>query len=246
MATPPAAPPSPEHVLEPHPTGMFAALGRFDYRFRKRAADSRPGAGHRPQRLGRRRRRHPDPGWLGHPGLAGAAGGGRPRRSDSARPRRPCSSSSRTRTATPRRRPSRRTVKDSLGDISNDPDVERVVTYADAPAPALLVRGRHVDPGRRLPEQGGRVGGRGFRPPGRCGGSAGRRGGAGHRHPAAVPRVQPEDRAGPGHGGDDQPADRAAHPAGGVRHAGGGRAAAADRRARHADRASPSSACWHQ
>ena len=35
MATPPAAPPSPEHVLEPHPTGMFAALGRFDYRFRK-------------------------------------------------------------------------------------------------------------------------------------------------------------------------------------------------------------------
>ena len=35
MATPPAAPPSPQHVLEPHPTGMFAALGRFDYRFRK-------------------------------------------------------------------------------------------------------------------------------------------------------------------------------------------------------------------
>ncbi|HEX6475531.1 MAG TPA: MMPL family transporter [Candidatus Limnocylindria bacterium] len=35
MATPPTASPSPDLVLEPHPTGMFAALGRFDYRFRK-------------------------------------------------------------------------------------------------------------------------------------------------------------------------------------------------------------------
>ena len=24
-----------EHILEPHPTGIFAAIGRFDYRFRK-------------------------------------------------------------------------------------------------------------------------------------------------------------------------------------------------------------------
>ena len=33
-----AGPPSPKHVpedLEPHPTGMFAALGRFDYRYRR-------------------------------------------------------------------------------------------------------------------------------------------------------------------------------------------------------------------
>jgi uncharacterized membrane protein YdfJ with MMPL/SSD domain len=30
------------------------------------------------------------------------------------------------------------TVQDSLGDISDDPDVDRVVTYADAPAPAFL------------------------------------------------------------------------------------------------------------
>ena len=33
LATPPAAPQQP--LLEPHPTGMFAALGRFDYRFRR-------------------------------------------------------------------------------------------------------------------------------------------------------------------------------------------------------------------
>ena len=39
---------------------------------------------------------------------------------------------------TPRRRPSRPPCKGSLADITDDPDVERVVTYADAPAPALL------------------------------------------------------------------------------------------------------------
>ena len=34
---PPASPPPgrPDHVLEPHPTGVFAAIGRFDYRFRR-------------------------------------------------------------------------------------------------------------------------------------------------------------------------------------------------------------------
>ena len=32
--TPPRTTPG-GHVLEPHPTGMFAALGRFDYRFRR-------------------------------------------------------------------------------------------------------------------------------------------------------------------------------------------------------------------
>ena len=27
--------PPPPHVREPHPTGIFAAVGRFDYRFRR-------------------------------------------------------------------------------------------------------------------------------------------------------------------------------------------------------------------
>ena len=35
MTPPPAAPAPEEHVRELHPTGIFAALGRFDYRFRR-------------------------------------------------------------------------------------------------------------------------------------------------------------------------------------------------------------------
>ena len=35
MTPPPAAPAPDEHVREPHPTGIFAAVGRFDYRFRR-------------------------------------------------------------------------------------------------------------------------------------------------------------------------------------------------------------------
>jgi RND superfamily putative drug exporter len=35
-ARPPGPPRgNPEHILEPHPTGVFAAIGRFDYRFRR-------------------------------------------------------------------------------------------------------------------------------------------------------------------------------------------------------------------
>ncbi len=35
LSLPPSAPHRPRPVLEPHPTGVFAAIGRFDYRFRK-------------------------------------------------------------------------------------------------------------------------------------------------------------------------------------------------------------------
>ncbi len=35
LTTPPAAPAPDEHVRELHPTGIFAAVGRFDYRFRR-------------------------------------------------------------------------------------------------------------------------------------------------------------------------------------------------------------------
>ncbi len=35
MTLPPAAPAPDQHVREPHPTGIFAAVGRFDYRFRR-------------------------------------------------------------------------------------------------------------------------------------------------------------------------------------------------------------------
>src|SRR6185503_9489775 len=137
MATPSAAPPSPEHVLEPHPTGMFAALGRFDYRFRK---------------------------VLPILGLAlviglnvwAAVGGGTLIQGGWVIP-----GSQEQQAAdvlTDRFGPTettmlliftdpdgdaaspafQSTVKDSLGDITNDPDVDRVVTYADAPAAALL------------------------------------------------------------------------------------------------------------
>ena len=34
-ATSTPTPPGNGHVLEPHPTGLFAAIGRFDYRFRR-------------------------------------------------------------------------------------------------------------------------------------------------------------------------------------------------------------------
>ena len=35
MSLPPIAPAPDEHVRELHPTGIFAAVGRFDYRFRR-------------------------------------------------------------------------------------------------------------------------------------------------------------------------------------------------------------------
>jgi uncharacterized membrane protein YdfJ with MMPL/SSD domain len=136
--TPPAAHhPSPDHVLEPHPTGMFAALGRFDYRFRK---------------------------VLPIIGLAlviglnvwATVGGGALIQGGWVIP-----GSEEQQAAdvlTDRFGPTettmlliftdpdgdaasasfQSTVKDSLTDITDDPEVDRVVTYADAPAPALL------------------------------------------------------------------------------------------------------------
>ena len=141
MATPPVAPPSPDHVLEPHPTGMFAALGRFDYRFRR---------------------------WLPILGLALVIGlnvwatvsGGTLIQGGWVVP-----GSEEQRAAdvlTDRFGPTettmllifndpdgdaaspafQATVHGSLADIANDPEVDRVVTYADAPAPALLSEDR--------------------------------------------------------------------------------------------------------
>ena len=139
MATPPnaTAPSTPEPVLEPHPTGMFAALGRFDYRFRKVL---------------------PILGlalviglnvWANFSGGTLIQGGWVIPGSEEQQA---------ADVLTDRFGPTettmlvifkdpdgdaasdsfQATVRDSLAGIADDPDVDRVVTYADAPAPALL------------------------------------------------------------------------------------------------------------
>ena len=64
------------------------------------------------------------------------------------------------------------TVQGQPGRVADDPDrrARRHLRRCARAGPAVSKDG-DLDPGRRLPEQGGRVGGRGFGPPGRCGGS---------------------------------------------------------------------------
>ena len=136
--TPPAVTPG-GHVLEPHPTGMFAALGRFNYRFRR---------------------------WLPLIGLAiviglnvwAAAGGGKliqggwviPGSQEQQAADKLTAAFGQDQTtmlvvytdpngdaASPAFAAK---VNDSLAAIATDHAVTRVLTYADAPSPELLSR----------------------------------------------------------------------------------------------------------
>jgi uncharacterized membrane protein YdfJ with MMPL/SSD domain len=135
MATPPAATP-PEHVLEPHPTGMFAALGRFDYRFRKVL----PIVG-LALVIGLNVWANVSGGTLIQGGWV-IPGSEEQQAADVIAAKWP----SETTMLLIFRDPDgdaaspafQATVRDSLTDVADDSAVDRVVTYADAPTPDLL------------------------------------------------------------------------------------------------------------
>ena len=140
MATPPGTPSTttpPDLVLEPHPTGMFAALGRFDYRFRKVL----PLIG-LALVIGLNVWANFSGGTLIQGGWV-IPGSQEQKAADVLTDR---FGPTETTLLLIFKDPDgdaaspafQATVKDSLADIATDPEVERVVTYADAPAAALL------------------------------------------------------------------------------------------------------------
>ncbi len=127
------------HVLEPHPTGLFAAIGRFDYRFRKVL---------------------PVVGlalviglnvWAANAGGKLIQGGWAVAGSEEQQAAKLIADrfgEQQTTMIVVYRDPARnaaspqfqRTVADSLADVAKDAAVDKVTTYADAPDPRLLSR----------------------------------------------------------------------------------------------------------